>query len=303
MPRMKSFLLKVFLFLLPAGLFVVFTEMQLRSMPGVYSVKKSQLDNMCGEIEILCLGSSHTFYAINPAYFSKKGYNAAYISQTYDYDQKILEKYIGKMPALQYVILPASYFSFFEKMSDNKDAGRKKFYSLIMQVDQPDIFEDYMIFGSDRQELIPYWLGREQPNPVNESGFGTAFSFEKRNRNIEKTGINRAKLYTIPNLDLRQKEMRDALESMIRLCDSRNISVVLLITPTHQSYRNNLNQRQLDLMYSLIDSVVQRHQNVILYDVFSDPEYVTDDFFDADHLNDVGAKKLTERLGRFLEKN
>ena len=299
---MKSFLLKVLLFLLPAGLLVLFVEMQLRSMPSVYSIKKADLDKMCGEIEILCLGSSHTFYAINPVYFSKKGYNAAYISQTYDYDQKILEKYIDKMPTLQYVILPVSYFSFFEKLADNKDAGRRKFYSLTMQVDQPDLLEDYMIFGADRQELVPYWLGKIQPYQINEAGFGTAFSFDIRNKNIEKTGANRAKMYTISNLDLRQKEMKEILENMIRLCESQNIKVVLLITPTHQSYRKNLNQYQLNLMYSLLDNVRQNHKNIMVYDAFSDPEYITDDFFDADHLNDVGAKKFTEKLNQFLEK-
>ena len=300
---MKSFLLKLLLFLLPAGLFVVFVEMQLRSMPSVYSIKKADMDKMCEEIEILCLGSSHTFYAINPVYFSKKGYNSAYISQTYDYDQKILEKYIGRMPALQYVILPVSYFSFFEKLADNKDAGRRKFYSLTMQVDQPDIFEDYMIFSADRQELVPYWLGKNQSYQINEAGFGTAFSFENRNRNIEKTGVNRAKMYTMPNPDLRKEEMKDILENMIRLCESRNIRVVLTITPTHQSYRKNLNQHQLNLMYSLLNSVRQHHKNILVYDAFSDPDFITDDFFDADHLNDVGAKKFTEKLNLFLEKD
>jgi len=299
---MKSLLLKIFLFLLPVSLFLVFVEMQLRSMPNVYSRKKADLAKMSDEIEILCLGNSHTFYAINPIYFSKKGYNAAYINQSWDYDQKILEKYIEKMSALQYVILPVSYFSFFEKMTDAMDRGRKKFYSLTWQVEKPDIFEDYFIFGYDRQKLIPYWLGREQPSLINEAGFGTDFTFEQRNQNLKKSGVNRAKLYTISNLDLRKDEMKGILENMIRLCKSRNITVVLIITPTHQLYRENLNQQQLDLMYSLIDSIMQQHTNVILYDVFSDPEYLTDDFYDSDHLNDRGAKKLSEKLNQFLEK-
>ena len=94
---MKPFLLKVFLFLLPVNLAIVAVELQLRTIPNAYSLKKTQLDNLCEELEILCLGSSHAFFGINPVYFSKKAYNAANFSQTLDYDQKILEKYIDKM--------------------------------------------------------------------------------------------------------------------------------------------------------------------------------------------------------------
>ena len=298
---MKSFLIKLFVFLLPVSLFIVFVEMQLRSIPNIYSVKKEQLDKLSQGIEILCLGSSHTFYGINPVYFSMKGYNAACISQTFDYDKKILEKYIHAMPALRYVIIPVSYFSFFDKIAENKENWRLAYYSLSMQLEKPNIFSDYMIFNSVRQDLVPYWLGHGNPVPVNEAGYGTDYSFDKRNKNLDKTGAVRAKLYTMPNLGLHQEEMKNHLEDMIRLCESRNITVVLLVPPAHQSYREHLNQQQLSLMYSLIDSVRQQHKNVIFYDALLDPEYVTDDFCDADHLNEYGAEKLTERIDQLLQ--
>jgi len=298
---MKDFLTKVFLFFLSIGIFTVFVEMQLRTMPNVYSIKKTQLDSQCGEIETLCLGNSHTLYGINPMYFSKKGYNAANVSQTFDYDQKILETYIEKMPLLKKLIITVSYSSFFEKLSESGEgeAWRTKYYSLFLKVTKPNLFEDYMVLCEDRQKLIPYWFHRNRPIPVNEFGFGTGYSYGQRNKNIEKTGIIAAKRHTIQDRGL-QEEMTDILDSMIRLCESRDISVILLTTPTHQSYRNNLDRQQLNLMYSLIDSIKQQHKNVTVYDAFSDPAYLVDDFYDANHLNEIGAKKFTQKIDNFL---
>jgi len=298
---MKPFLLKVFLFLLPVNLAIVAVELQLRTIPNAYSLKKTQLDNLCEELEILCLGSSHAFFGINPVYFSKKAYNAANFSQTFDYDQKILEKYIDKMPALKTVMMTVSYFSFFEKLEDSDEVWRKKYYALSMEIDKPDIFDDYLLFSNDRHELVPYWLHKRNPIPVDELGFGIRDSIQRNPDFFEKNSAVTAKRHTISNLDFRQEEMRNIMEEIILLCKSRNISVVLLIPPAHQSYRNKLDQRQLNLMYSLIDAFRQQHHHVMIYDAFADPEFVNGDFSDVDHLSRAGARKLTEKLDLFLQ--
>ena len=298
---MKPFLLKVFLFLLPVCLLMIVVEWQLRQIPNAYSLKKTQLDNLCGEIEILCLGSSHAFFGVNPVYFSKKAYNAANYSQTLDCDQKILEKYINKMPALKTVLMPVSCFSFFEKMEESDEMWRKKFYTLSMKIGKPDIFDDYMIFSNERQELIPYWLHKKREIPVSELGFGITDHIQRNTEFFEKNGAEAAKRHTISNLDLRKKEMSDIMEEIILLCKSHNVSVVLVMLPAHQSYRNRLNQQQLDITFSLIDFFRQQHQNVRVYDAFADAEFINDDFSDADHLSETGAKKFTEKLDQFLQ--
>jgi len=298
---MKPFLLKVFIFLLPVCFLTVAVELQLRSIPNVYSLKKTQLDNLSEEMEILCLGSSHAFFGINPVCFSKKAYNAANVSQTFDYDQKILEKYIDQMPALKTVLITVSYSSFFEAMEDSEEVWRKKYYALSMKIGEPDIFEDYLLFSNDRQEIIPYWLRKRKTLPINDLGFGIIDSSQRKSDFFEKNGVITAKRHTISNLDFRQKDMRNILENMILLCESRNVSVVLLITPTHQSYRNKLNQQQLDLMYALIDTVKQHHYQVIVFDAFADPDFVSSDFSDSDHMSGTGARNLTKKLDRFLQ--
>lgn len=296
---MKSFLLKVLLFLSPVCIFMGAVEMQLRLTPNVYSVKKIHLDNLCGKIELLCLGSSHMYHGINPIYFSKQAYNAANHSQTFEYDQKILEKYIDKMPALKTVIISVSYCSFFEKLSDSVEEWRRTYYALSMQVEKPIIYEDFLLLTNDRQEFIPSLLGRTPAVPVNELGFGEENSFEKRVKNINKSGEIAAERHTISDLSL-QEEMKGIMENIVSLCESRNISVMMLLLPTHQSYRNNLNQHQLDAMYSVINFILQKYKNSSLFDASSDPDFIDDDFYDADHLNEIGAEKLTKKIDHFL---
>ena len=296
---MRSFILKILLFALPVCTLLVFVEIQLRSRPNVYAAKKVQLDSLCSEIEILCLGSSQIIHGINPDYFSKKVYNAANVSQSYDFDQKILEKYIDKMPELKTVVIPVSFFGFFLFLSDAEEFWRTKYYSLLMQVSEPDMYEDYMLFGIERQDLLTYWISGTSQLNINELGFDAGYKFEKRDRNLEKSGLVAAKRHTVSDFK-RQSDSRSIIESMINLCESRNISVMLLMPPAHQSYRDNLNKQQLELTYSIVDSILQKHENIIFIDEFANPIYQDDDFFDADHLNDRGAVKLTKRIDNFL---
>ena len=134
---------------------------------------------------------------------------------------------------------------------------------------------------------------------MNDLGFGTDYTFEKRSRIHEKKGAVLAKRYTLNRK--RQEEMKGILEDMIRLCASRNITVVLFISPLHHSYREHLDKEQLDVMYSLLHDIKQKHANVILFDASSDSDFEDDDFYDADHLNDLGAEKFTKKLDQFLQ--
>ena len=64
-------------------------------------------------IKALFLGSSHTYYGINPEYFSRNSFNMSQMSQSLDLDYKILEKFEGRLSNIEYIILPISYFSLF----------------------------------------------------------------------------------------------------------------------------------------------------------------------------------------------
>ncbi|MDR2410253.1 MAG: hypothetical protein LBE13_19380 [Bacteroidales bacterium] len=89
---MRKFIVRTFLYLLPVLLFLILLEILLRNIPNDYSYKKKYLDTQFCNIETLILGNSHSFYGIDPVYFSTNTFNAAHVSQSLDYDYEILKQ-------------------------------------------------------------------------------------------------------------------------------------------------------------------------------------------------------------------
>ena len=123
---MKKFLFHVSKIIIPIVLFFLVLEIAIRNIPNDYQLKKEYLDKNAEEINTLILGSSHTFYGVNPEYFSKKTFNAAYVSQSLDLDFEILNAYNSKLKKLKTVIIPISYFSLFETLETDIEKWRIK---------------------------------------------------------------------------------------------------------------------------------------------------------------------------------
>ena len=93
-------------------------ECLLRQIPNVYRFKRNYLDTNSDKVEILFLGNSHSYFGLNPEYTEKRSFNAGHVSQTLDYDLEILKKYENKWENLEFIVIPISYFTLFDKMSD-----------------------------------------------------------------------------------------------------------------------------------------------------------------------------------------
>lgn len=72
-------------------------------------------------------------------------------------------------------------------------------------------------------------------------------------------------------------------------------------TPTYITYRENLNQQQLYLMDSICDALADEYDHVYRLDYFADTTFVDEDFYDADHLCEIGAKHLSERINHVID--
>ena len=110
MPKMKRFLLRTFLFLLPLALLLVGGELVLRLQPNAAKAKDNAMRLTGNLIDTLILGSSHAYYGLCPEIFGRNAYNAAQVSQTLKYDEFILNHYA--LPRLRTVVLTMSDFSF-----------------------------------------------------------------------------------------------------------------------------------------------------------------------------------------------
>lgn len=296
------------LFLLPLFASLFFFELSLRSIPNDYKFKKEQLLNNAKDLEILILGSSHAIAGINPSLLSKKSFNLANSSQTFDLDYALLHKYIKSLPNLKFVIIPVSYFSLFMVMTEQENF-RIKNYILYYNILNLKIISKFKYFFELTNGTIIsnisrlYQSHRNSNNLVNlitvsKQGFGLNYSSNIRN-NMEETAIAASDRHTKENWQYLDYN-KDNIDNIINLCQLHHIHLIFVTMPAYSTYRKRLNIDQLDETINYMTRIAQKHSSIYYYNFMNDPSFVEDDFFDADHLNEVGAEKFTIQLDQII---
>ena len=304
---MKRFIIRIVLFvLLPVGLSAAVCEFCLRRIPNDYSYKNEWLTNYASFIKILSLGSSHGFYGIESNCFSENAFNAAHVSQSIKYDHFIFSKFFDEMDSLKILILPISYFSMFGSGPENGiEDWRTKYYSIYYGCKYHRFEPKYNLetYNGLHLKNVKYSiLGKADHRTCNDLGKGTTYALENRAENWEESGSIAAKRHTKTKIDtviLAKNKMM--VEEMINKCGQKNVFVVILTTPTYHTYRENLNRKQLDLMIEYCESFEKQYDNVYYLNLLADDRFQSDDFFDADHLNEFGALKLSRILQQTID--
>lgn len=298
---MKKFLFHLSKIIFPILFFFLVLEIALRKIPNDYQLKKEYLDQNASEINTLILGSSHTFYGVNPAYFSKKTFNAAYVSQTLDLDNDFLNSYQSRLKNLKTVILPISYFSMFETLETDVEKWRIKNYILYYGFKNKYHFTDnFESLSNDIKlnvkKVVKHYALNKSFITSSDLGWGTNFNSEDR-----KTfkGLLTAKKHTAKNFDLYDENLK-SLREIITLCKKNNINIVFITTPTHKSYYQNLNKIQLEKTTKTISEIVKDNSNCKYINLLNSNKFTDEDFHDADHLNEIGAQKLSLFLNNVI---
>jgi len=87
-----------------------------------------------------------------------------------------------------------------------------------------------------------------------------------------------------------------ALNSIIKWCKDNNHKILLLTPPAFEPYRQNLNLEQLNTTIKTTSEVCSNYDNCTYMNLLSDTNFVSKDFYDADHLSEIGAKKLSRLI-------
>lgn len=302
---MKKLLSKILLFLLPLLIIVATAELLLRQMPNEYKLKKNLLEKHAQSTELLCLGSSHSYYNINPVYFNIPAFNAAHSSQTLNYDWFLLRKYHDSFINLRYILLPISYQSLFEKLDDAAESWRIKNYKLYYNIHEnnylPYNFEVLSMaprFNISR--LVNYYCRQQYSPGVNELGYATSYQSTVKN-DLEKMGREAAARNYFKNNN-HFKENLGYLQKIINWATERKIQVILFTSPAVESYRQNRDTNQVNQSYKVIEQLVKNNPLVSYHNFIDSPDFTADDFYDGDHLNEIGAKKFTFTLNDLIKK-
>lgn len=135
---MKKFLLNISAFSAIILALLCIGEVSVRSIPNPYSTKKKAIRDLGKTTETIVLGSSHSYYGIITDSL-ENALNLACVSQIYEYDYRILGKYINEFPNLKNAIIVVSYFSFFEPPFERGYWESEIYYKIYLDIDKyPD---------------------------------------------------------------------------------------------------------------------------------------------------------------------
>ena len=300
---MNAFIKGVLIFLFPVVFLALTIEVMIRLIPNDYSLKRNYLDKNSNKIEVLILGSSHAFFGLDPVYFSNNCFNAGYVSQTLDYDLEILKKYDDRWSKLKTVVLPVSYFSLFEKLVECSESWRVKNYTIYYKMSPAKSYKEYSEVLSSKLEIIlnrisSYYIKDENPLSSSPLGWGNVYN-SKDGRNLIETGKIAAKRNTYNDYHS-YPDLVSYLQSIISFCNKKNVQVILITPPAYETYRDNLNKDQLALTIQKSLEFAKGYNKCIYINLLADTAFKATDFYDADHLNEIGARKLSQLINGII---
>jgi hypothetical protein len=307
---MKKFIIKSLLYLMFIFVLASIGELILRCVPNDYSYKKHYLDIHANEIQTLILGNSHTYYGINPVYFSGSTFNASHISQSLEYDYEILKRYDEKLTSLQTVILPVSYFTLWSNLISGTESWRIKNYIIyygITRGNEPVKFHFELSsnsFKTNIERLKSYFTNKNNIT-YSPSGWGTNYS-SKNPQDLEETGKTAARRHK-KNLNLNENKKTfeyniSVLDSIANICRKHNAKLFLFTPPSYKTYRQNLDPNQLNETIKTANTFTSRNPDCIYLNLLTDTTFIPADYYDADHLSEKGAEKLSSLINTHINK-
>ena len=211
----------------------------------------------------------------------------------------MLEQYGALCRQLKTVVLPISYFTFFYPGFEGTDYWWYAInYKIYMDCPYHSNFSKYNFELAHssvyKGKLKNLFLKRQ--NPICDSlGWGMGYTLDSKSSTWETTdAISAAQRHTEDKWEYIEENL-SYFNQIVSYCCSRSISLILITTPVWHTYRENLEQKQLTKMYSLIHDMQQEY-DLPYYDYLEDSRFVADDFYDSDHLTETGAQKFSRIL-------
>lgn len=300
-PGLMPFLRRLLLFCSLTLLLFAALELSLRAMPNDYSLKNRWLDAHAESIEVLVLGSSHAYSGVDPQFLSGVSFNAANSSQSLNYDLKILKKYAAKFRQLKTVILPISSFTLFHNIEQGTENWRVRSYSLYYGVDVPrgitGLTEVIGSSGYTNYLKFKTLLSRGTLVNCDENGFLARSVTDTQDLPATaQRAAERHQAMPQSNFPLNQAYLNEIAD----LVESLDAQLILFTPPATRWYSDALEPVQTGEVMAEIGRLVESRESVSYVNFLTDPRFSPADFYDGDHLNTSGAKKLTLLLDEII---
>ena len=140
--------------------------------------------------------------------------------------------------------------------------------------------------------LWSFYVKRVDNVACTELGWGTSYKVRKPSLDLLAAGEYAAKKHRRLD-DQYFNEMCSVLDSIIMFTEQKGIKLILFTPPAYEFYRTYLSQDQLTRTVNVASLIAQSHSNCLYFNFLDDKSFTVNDFYDADHLNEAGARKLT----------
>lgn len=298
---MKKLIKKIALFLLPVLLTWGGLEYFYRTTENNYSYKHKRITAVAKDVEVLILGDSHTFFGLNPEYFNKNVFNLSGISQSIYFDKLLFEKHIDDLENLEHLVLMVNYTTLSKVDNTMEDKWRKYFYKhqMDLEVDMVSSFniKNYSLALTRRLNKSVQLIGKYRNEGtivgVNDNGWGNYYS-STNNKDLERTSKIVTKRHEDGLTDFKLNLER--VQDMIKICKNRGVQVHIISMPVSENYYSKIDAQKWSKIAGACVSLTKKNENVKYYNWFKDSRFLSEDFYDANHLNDKGAKKCSEFL-------
>jgi hypothetical protein len=295
---MKNFLTKLMLFLLPIVLAGGLAEGALRAIPNDYATKAKAVIDKAESLEVLFFGSSHTLYGIDPSVMSVEGYNLAHPSQSLDLDYRLYQRFAPQLPQLTTVVITVSSFSLFSTLATGLEQWRLANYAMYYDLDLPWSLENQTelfsnAFKTSALKLWRYYVSNQNPIRINDFGFQA----KPASTTLDFTGsaILAASRHTYTDWSALEQQTQ-ALTEFVAAAIAKGQRVILLIPPATAAYVERISTAQMTKTREILEGLAESNPLVTVLDLLSDDRFELSDFYDADHLNQQGAHKLSKLL-------
>jgi hypothetical protein len=300
---MKKFLIKLLVISLPILLMFLGMEILLRQIPNDYSFKYSFLKNNASKIETLILGSSHSYYGLNPEYITSFSFNASHISQSIDYDYAIFEKFNDQLSGLKTILIPIDYFTFYSRTSVGVENWRVKNYEIYYGINKSCLPKDHsellsFKFNVNLKRAFNFITSRNKTSiTCSDLGYGNIFRDQK---DLQKTGILAAKRHTYTDETLFSENVT-IIKKFIAYTKENDIKILFYTSPAYKTYTDNLKLYQLSKTINTIKGLIEENEHCSYLNFLTDKDFQSMDFRDADHLNKNGAIKFSKKINSILK--
>lgn len=300
---MKKFLKYCLFFVLPFLIAAIPVEYMIRQVPNPYKYKYEWMQKNAEDVEILILGSSHTFYGIRPEFYDGKAFSLANVSQGLRQDLFLLKYWADKYKGLKTIICPISFYSWFgHGLEYGSESYRCRYYKIYMDC---DLYPDLSLYNLELSDWrtakgkVARIFLRDRDPGYDKYGWGNTYKLSEKKVDKWNDGTEAeaaVKRHTVKNWDYIDQNYTQ-MKELAEFCRSHHVQLVLITTPCWHSYYDNLNSEQLTKMYELTHKFIQEN-NLPYFDYLKDSRFKADDFYDSNHLSDVGAIKFTKILDK-----